>query len=104
LEALTRTWAIELAPHGIRVNAVSPGPTETEALAESGLDPALVESIKEREARRIPFGRRGRPDEIAQWILNFASPGSRWVTGQVIDVDGGMGMHTPLYGELIVGS
>jgi NAD(P)-dependent dehydrogenase (short-subunit alcohol dehydrogenase family) len=90
LEALTRSWAVELAPTGIRVNAVAPGPTDTPILAESGLPPDIIEAIKADEVRRIPLGRRGRPDDVARWIVALADPAAEWITGQVITVDGGL--------------
>jgi NAD(P)-dependent dehydrogenase (short-subunit alcohol dehydrogenase family) len=90
LEQLTRSWALELAPDRIRVNAVAPGPTESEALTASGLPDTVVNAIKQDEASRIPLGRRGEPDEVATWLLRLADPGSPWLTGQVLTVDGGL--------------
>ncbi|TDD20047.1 SDR family oxidoreductase [Nonomuraea diastatica] len=90
LEQLTRSWALELAPDGIRVNALAPGPTESEALAASGLPQDTVEQIKRDEAARIPLGRRGEPDEVAAWIVHLADPAATWITGQVLTVDGGL--------------
>lgn len=95
LEHLTRSWALELAADGVRVNAVAPGPTETPMLDRSGLTPELVAAIKEAEAQRIPLGRRGEPEEVARWIVLLASPESAWVTGQVVGVDGGWGASEP---------
>lgn len=89
LEHLTRSWALELAARGVRVNAVAPGPTESEALERSGRSAAEVEQIKESERSRIPLGRRGEPADVARWILALADPAAGWITGQVIDVDGG---------------
>lgn len=92
LEHLTRCWALELAPHGIRVNAVAPGPTETDILAASGLSTATIEQIKKAESEQIPLGRRGSANEIAAWIMRLADPAASWMTGQVIGIDGGLGV------------
>ncbi len=90
LEHLTRSWALEQAPHGVRVNAIAPGPTETPILETSGLSSEVVASIKSEERKRIPLGRRGEPDEVAKWIVEFADPKSTWMTGQVLTIDGGL--------------
>jgi NAD(P)-dependent dehydrogenase (short-subunit alcohol dehydrogenase family) len=93
LEHLTRCWALELAPHGVRVNAVAAGPTESGALTGMmGLSPEQAAAVKEEERERIPLRRRGNPDDVAQWIVSLADPASAWVTGQVIAVDGGLGL------------
>jgi NAD(P)-dependent dehydrogenase (short-subunit alcohol dehydrogenase family) len=94
LEHLTRCWALELAPHGVRVNAVAAGPTESGALTGMmGLSPAQATAIEEQEREQIPLKRRGTPDDIARWIVSLADPASDWVTGQVIAVDGGLGLR-----------
>ncbi|MQA98460.1 MAG: SDR family oxidoreductase [Streptosporangiales bacterium] len=95
LEQFTRSWALELAPDGIRVNAVAPGPTESEALAAAGLPPAAVDEIKAAEAARIPLGRRGEAAEVATWILRLADSHTAWLTGQVLSVDGGYELTWP---------
>ena len=93
LEHLTRCWALELAPQGIRVNAVAPGPTESGALTGMmGLSPAQAAAVEAQEREKIPLGRRGEPGEVARWIVQLADPASGWVTGQVIAVDGGLGL------------
>jgi NAD(P)-dependent dehydrogenase (short-subunit alcohol dehydrogenase family) len=93
LEQLTRCWALELAPMGIRVNGVAAGPTESGALTGMmGLSAEQAEAIKAGERDRIPLKRRGEPLDIARWILSLADPAAAWVTGQVIAVDGGLGL------------
>jgi len=82
---LTQTLALELAPRGIRVNTVSPGPIVTEAFREvSGVTDRLDEL-----ARTIPLGRTGTPDDIAAAVVFFASPAASWVTGEHLLVAGG---------------
>lgn len=91
LEHMTRCWALELAPLGVRVNAVAAGPTESEFLAERmQLSPDQIDAVKDEERRRIPLGRRGVPEDVAAWILSVAAPDAAWLTGQVITVDGGL--------------
>ncbi|MFJ3930692.1 MULTISPECIES: SDR family NAD(P)-dependent oxidoreductase [unclassified Streptomyces] len=90
LEQLTRSWALELADDGIRVNALAPGPTESQALAAAGLPETVIEQIKQEETGRIPLGRRGQPHEVATWILRLADPATTWLTGQVLTIDGGL--------------
>lgn len=93
LEHLTRCWALELAPLGIRVNAVAAGPTESGALTGMmGLSPEQAAAIKEEERRQIPLGRRGVPDDLANWIVHLAGPATEWMTGQVVAIDGGLGL------------
>jgi NAD(P)-dependent dehydrogenase (short-subunit alcohol dehydrogenase family) len=93
LEHLTRCWALELAPLGVRVNAVAAGPTESGALTGMmGLSLEQAAAIKEQERARIPLGRRGVPDDVAEWIVRLAGPTSEWMTGQVVAIDGGLGL------------
>ena len=90
LEQLTRSWALELAPGHIRVNAVAPGPTDSQALTAAGIPDTVIDQIKASEAARIPLGRRGDPAEIAGWILRLADAHTAWLTGQILTIDGGL--------------
>jgi NAD(P)-dependent dehydrogenase (short-subunit alcohol dehydrogenase family) len=93
LEHLTRCWALELAPLAIRVNAVAAGPTESGALTGMmALSAEEAAAVEETERQQIPLRRRGKPEDIARWILHLADPAAEWVTGQVIAVDGGLGL------------
>jgi NAD(P)-dependent dehydrogenase (short-subunit alcohol dehydrogenase family) len=86
LEALTRVWAGELAGSGITVNAVAPGPTETEMFRRN--TPAGSPQ-EQRSLSRIPVGRIGRPDEVTAAIAFLLSADGAYTTGQTIRVDGG---------------
>jgi len=81
---LTRAMALELAPHGIRVNAIAPGLTDT-AQPRDGNTEAEVQAM----ARQVPLGRMGQPDDVAAVAVFLASADARHVTGQVIHVNGG---------------
>jgi NAD(P)-dependent dehydrogenase (short-subunit alcohol dehydrogenase family) len=90
LEQLTRSWALELASDGVRVNAIAPGPTETDVLAAAGLSQETIDEMLAHERGRIPTGRLGDPKDIADWILRIADPRGAHITGQVLTVDGGL--------------
>src|SRR5882757_690455 len=93
LEHLTRCWAVELAPKGIRVNAIAAGPVETMFLEERmGYSAAEAEAIKLQERNLIPLGRRGIPEEVARWIVALTASDADWVTGQILGVDGGFAL------------
>ncbi|BCV21011.1 3-oxoacyl-[acyl-carrier-protein] reductase [Moorella sp. Hama-1] len=81
---LTMALAKEVASRGILVNAVAPGFIATEMTA------ALAGEAREEFYRHIPLGRPGEPEDVAAVILFLASPGARYITGQVIVVDGGL--------------
>ena len=92
LEHLTRCWALELAPQGIRSTQSRRAPPNWGADRLMGLTPEEATSIEEEERERIPLKRRGEPADVARWIVSLADPASNWVTGQVIAVDGGLGL------------
>jgi len=90
--AFARSWAIELKHRGIRVNVLSPGPTDTEILDKLGVSPDERPAFEAQMAAAIPLGRLGRPDEIATAALFLASDASSFVTGVNLRVDGGMAL------------
>ncbi len=88
--ALTRALATELAPHGIRVNAVAPGSVDTPMVQDNLARLAEPEKAMRRTAALHPLGRTARPEEVARAIVYLASPASSFTTGAVLTVDGGL--------------
>lgn len=88
---LTKVAAVELAAMGMTVNGVAPGTIHTEMTARFQADsPAdQAKAISADDARRTPLGRNGRPSDVSGAVLYLLSPAARWVTGEVITVDGG---------------
>jgi NAD(P)-dependent dehydrogenase (short-subunit alcohol dehydrogenase family) len=84
--ALTRAMAIELAPYAIRVNAVCPGPVQTDMLMEA----VPAQADRQALAEATPLGRIGHPDDIAAAVLYLASSDADLCTGQAISIDGGL--------------
>jgi NAD(P)-dependent dehydrogenase (short-subunit alcohol dehydrogenase family) len=95
LSMLVEVAACEWAPHGIRVNAVGPGVTATPMLGRAPTESGWLASVQ----HRTPLGRLGQADDIAQVIALLH--GAHWVTGQILEADGGLGLHSPIdaFGE-----
>ena len=81
---LTKTAAKELASRGITVNAIAPGFIETD------MTDVLSDSVKENSRKQIPLGKFGKPEDVAAAAAFLASEDARYITGQVLHVDGGM--------------
>ncbi|MER7194963.1 SDR family NAD(P)-dependent oxidoreductase [Streptomyces flaveolus] len=89
LELLTRSWAVELAPRGIRVVAVAPGAVDTPIGEHQGLTTERMAAVRQWQLAHTPLGRIGRPEEVAWAITRLAEPAASFVTGVVLPVDGG---------------
>jgi NAD(P)-dependent dehydrogenase (short-subunit alcohol dehydrogenase family) len=89
LESLARALAFELAPRGVRVNAVAPGLVHTPMTSRIDEDPSLGEEL----VRATPLGRLGQPEDIAAAVVFLASPASSYAVGAVLTVDGGWNLH-----------
>ena len=87
VEAFTRALAIELAPRNVLVNAVAPGVVETDMSKE------VINEHREKILDRILLGRTGKAEEIAKVVAFLAGPSATYITGQVINVDGGMQLN-----------
>lgn len=85
VEGITKSAALEVAPTGVRVNAVAPGPTDTGMLDRFTSTPENKAAL----ASKVPLARIGKPDDIAAAVLYLAAEGAAFVTGQILTVDGG---------------
>ena len=92
LNSVMRIAALELAPRKIRVNAVSPGPTETEILNKMGLDEAALKTIKASVSSKIPLNQMGTAEDVAKMVAYFCSDAAGFITGAEIIMDGGMSL------------
>lgn len=93
LDAATRSLAIELGPSGIRVNSVAPGVVDTAMWAKNKTIPGVVDTIESQ----TPLRRWATPEDIADVIVFLASDAARFITGEIISVDGGMAHTLNLY-------
>lgn len=89
IEMLTQTIALELAPRGVRVNAVCPGVVVTELHRNAGLDDAAYAAFLERSRATHPLGRPGQADEVAALAAFLCSDEAGWITGDRVAIDGG---------------
>ncbi len=89
VDHLTRCAAIELAPLGVRVNAVNPGVTVTNLHRRSGMDETKYAAFLERSKETHPLGRPGSAQEVADLVVFLASDRAAWMTGETIPIDGG---------------
>jgi len=89
LDQLTRCAALELAPRGVRVNAVNPGVVVTEIHKRGGMSEADYEKFLEHSKTTHPLGRVGEPGEIAELVFFLASEKASWITGATYSIDGG---------------
>ena len=89
VDQFTRCIALELAPKGVRVNAVNPGVVVTNLHRAGGFDEQKYANFLEHSKTTHPMGRVGQADEVAELILFLASGRSGWTTGTTISIDGG---------------
>lgn len=89
IDQLTRCSALELAPQGVRVNAVNPGVVVTNLHKRSGMDEEKYEQFLEHSKTTHPLGRAGKPEEVAELIYFLASEKAGWITGATYEIDGG---------------
>jgi NAD(P)-dependent dehydrogenase (short-subunit alcohol dehydrogenase family) len=97
IDAATRSLAMELGPHGIRVNSVAPGVVDTEMWARNKAIPGVVEQIE----AMTPLRRWSVPDDVADVVTFLAGDGARFITGETVCVDGGMARTIDLYGGAV---
>ncbi len=89
VEQLTRCAALELAPKGVRVNAVDPGVVVTNLHRRSGMDESKYQAFLEHSKSTHPIGRVGTPEDVARLIVFLASGKAGWITGASFPIDGG---------------
>ncbi len=89
VDQITRISALELAPKGIRVNAVNPGVVRTQLHRRSGMSEDRYQAFLEHSKSTHPLGRVGEPEEVADLIFFLASENAGWITGNTVSIDGG---------------
>ncbi len=89
VDQFTRCTALELAPRGVRVNAVNPGVVVTQLHRTGGMNEEQYQTFLERSKTTHPLGRVGAPEEVAELVLFLASDKASWITGITCNIDGG---------------
>ena len=97
LNSLVNVASTELAPGGIRINAVCPGPIATNLLAPAGIDDATIQSFASRTLNKIPLNRFGQPEEVARLVSFLSSDDAAFITGSQYVIDGGTNVN-PIIG------
>ncbi|UWY26886.1 SDR family oxidoreductase [Flavobacterium sp. TR2] len=92
LNSFMRSAALELAPRNIRVNSISPGPTQTEVMNKVGLDEATVKGIMDVVVEKVPLKQMGRAEDVAQMVSYLSSEAAIFMTGADVIMDGGMSL------------
>lgn len=90
INSVVKTAALELAPKRIRVNAVSPGPTETGVFTKMGLDEITMQNVKSSLQNKIPLGTLGDAADVAKMVAYLCTNNARFITGSEFTLDGGM--------------
>lgn len=90
LNSVMKSAALELAPRKIRVNSVSPGPTETEVMKKVGLDEATVNGIMDIVVEKVPLKQMGKSEDVAKMVAYVSSGAAKFITGSDFIMDGGM--------------
>uniref|UniRef100_A0A914PWN4 Uncharacterized protein n=1 Tax=Panagrolaimus davidi TaxID=227884 RepID=A0A914PWN4_9BILA len=95
LDHFARNYAAILAPSGIRINNLNPGATETSFLPRTGIPEEMMKKMNKAVAETIPLGRWGTSEEMAEFLAFIASDKASYMTGQIINVDGGILIASP---------
>ncbi|WP_343615935.1 SDR family oxidoreductase [Flavobacterium sp.] len=90
LNSVMKSAALELAPRKIRVNSVSPGPTETEVMNKVGLDESTVKGIMEVVVEKVPLKEMGKAEDVAKMVSYLSTDAAKFITGADFIMDGGM--------------
>lgn len=92
VESLTKSWALELASAGVRVNAIAPGPVETPMFDKLAVPEEMRPAVKNQFVQKVPLGRIASAAEVVRWIVAVTDPENTWMTGHVLAIDGGMSL------------